>query len=317
LVLPSLHIGKFKFEKSSFVGVASISPNLFIGEPKEVRVPLDGLSHSTDITYDLFGFWTSNVFFACKASGHKSWTVIARAFVNFSHDSPPKTHFVQSVFEGLTVTADDDNRYRVELKNVAQFMEMLLDRLDPQVWAAPSNRGAVSRGGSGNLAKPSYVKSGYEDLQLILHSQRIKNAVNILNDEEKEEKEDGDEDESLYKDWENLTADCDTLVKLKTSKPRIDMPKKSRKRYSAVSKYSPEVETCSDLLHDRNPLFEGPDNELINKPAWDVANDERGVNKKCIVAQNKTRGPKSAVFVGAGPRASERFSLEKSYLVRR
>jgi hypothetical protein len=112
--------------------VAKISLRLFKREPVEVCMPLNGLQHSTDLTYDLFGFSTSNVFFACKASENKSWTIVTRAFFEPSI-SLRTANFVQSVFEGLTIIADSNNRHRVELKNVAQFMEILLDRLDPQV----------------------------------------------------------------------------------------------------------------------------------------------------------------------------------------
>lgn len=281
IMVPCLHIGKFYFERSSDTRTARISPHLFQREPVEVHIPLNSLTPPTNSTYDLFGFSTSNIFFACTVSGTRSWTVITRASINFS-DSARRTHIEQSVFQGLIVMMDVDGHYSVQIKNVAQFMEIFLDRLDPQVWAVPqSSSGGTPRvGGNSDPAEPSYTDPKYESVRLLRQSLQIRNKVTILDEQQEDEDENSDEDESFYRDWERLKADSDTLAKPRVPRPRMEMPRKPRKRRAGVVKYSVEVEAFPDPYGDPDSPFEGSDSDAADGPALKLAMAREKLQKR-------------------------------------
>lgn len=83
--------------------------------------------------------------FADRAKVDETWAVTVRAFYLFDNRDKDivcqriRQKFVSSVFKGLYVATDAIYRYSIELKNVAQFMEVFLDQINPKVWRQPRN----------------------------------------------------------------------------------------------------------------------------------------------------------------------------------
>ena len=229
MALRCLYLGNWTFDRHRKIGYAKICPKVFKVEPVEIHLPLNAVEHFTDSDFDLFGFGTSNVLLACKATRNGSWTVFARAFYRF-HDQDkedPDRSFVSSVFKNLEVFADGTDRYSLQLKNVAQFMEILLDELDPKVWPKPGN-GAVRPKGGGSLAKVKYNEN--RNRKELLERLRRTSSVTLTGKEEEKNSEGSDEDQSSDADYDKLLAEFEAIAKPRISRPPVQKPKRQRGR---------------------------------------------------------------------------------------
>ncbi|KAF8854691.1 hypothetical protein BDZ45DRAFT_693214 [Acephala macrosclerotiorum] len=106
----------------------------------------------------------------------------------------------------------------VELKNVAQFMEIFLDEIDPSVWRSPENSYAMSKGGGGSPAKKLNKKED-RNLGQVLHSLKIPSSLRLTEKDKVENSETDIEDEYPEADWEKLQAESEILAR-----PRIPRP---------------------------------------------------------------------------------------------
>jgi hypothetical protein len=114
--------------------------------------------------HDLFEFARSDICLICKpaVNRRRTWTVIARPSYQFlSHNEQTSEkaekrknrELVPTVFEGLNIVEDASERFVLELKNVAQFMEILLEDRGPLPSSSTTAPGHGKGGGS--LAEPT------------------------------------------------------------------------------------------------------------------------------------------------------------------
>ncbi|KAI8689479.1 HET domain-containing protein [Fusarium sp. Ph1] len=94
----------------------------------EVHLPSDTKEHDGHLDLHLFGFKTSEVLLACQVTRGNSWTVVSRAY--YASKESRGRQRVPSVFKGLNVAAGGAGGFGVQLENVAQFMEIFLDKRD-------------------------------------------------------------------------------------------------------------------------------------------------------------------------------------------
>jgi hypothetical protein len=242
------YLGKWTFEPYSNKIHSAIDPGLFRGEPKHAFLPLNPIEH-TDLDFDLFGFRTSGVFLACKPTGRHTWTVITRAYIQF-YGNLADRNFVPSIFNGLNVAAVVSGGHILELKNLAQFMEIFLDTLDPWVWADPENsRPPIA--GAGSLAKrPSKDDRGLGE---VIRNLKITSSLKLTENDDAETEDERDEGESFEADWNNLLAESEVLARPRVSRPPIDKPR--RQRSSVLARIS-EKKKISDPFCERAPIIE-------------------------------------------------------------
>jgi hypothetical protein len=130
-------------------------------QPSSLRVPLDSHFHTKedgrDQILDLFVIAASNIRLACTPIQQGVWTVVTRAFARRDHERSAGSHqeksapnfmtnigFMCTIFEGLYIIKENSGKFVLELKDAAQFMEILLD----------------DRGLSSNLGRLQQAKGG-------------------------------------------------------------------------------------------------------------------------------------------------------------
>ncbi|KIM93138.1 hypothetical protein OIDMADRAFT_173399 [Oidiodendron maius Zn] len=239
------YLGKWTFTSSSDLMLqASIDPGLFIVEPKKVLLPLIPMEH-TNHEFDLFGFETSDIFLACKPTGHRSWIVAARAYVQFDEDLSCRS-FVPSIFRGLAIDAVESNRHILKLKNIAQFMEIFLDNLSSSVWASPANTRPPVKG-AGFLARRGKDKED-RNLGEVLQGLKITSWLKLTEYDDIESEEGNSEEGETYEvDWNQLLAESEALARPRISRPPIMKPRKQRER---------GISSMSDVVKDSDPFCE-------------------------------------------------------------
>jgi hypothetical protein len=267
VVIPCRYLGNWTFQRHSKLGVAQISPELFEIEPLEVYLSLDAGRQFKDLSFHLFGFGNSNVVLACKANTHRSWTVATRAFYRFKKEPLqrlPNRNFVPSVFEELDIVVDESGRCRIELKNLAQFMELLLDELDTTVWQLPKNVGPRVEG-AGSLKKPKNDNRN-RGLDEVLERLKIVSSVTLAGEEEGSSEE-SDEDESPEADLDKLLAGSEDLARPRLKIPSLDKPRKQRSSSSNVSLHRHVSDKFLDPFCERT--FEGENiQESMSSPPF-------------------------------------------------
>jgi hypothetical protein len=114
------------------------------------------------LEFELLALETSNIFLACQNN-----RVVARAYCDFHRQdwllpehAPTlwggpglSRSYVPSVFEGLEV-----GEFSLALQNVAQFLEILLDKLNPSFWEQP----LIGYGGSSGPWRSSFDEASGE-----------------------------------------------------------------------------------------------------------------------------------------------------------
>jgi hypothetical protein len=141
----------------------------------EVHLPPDANEHDARLDLHLFGFKTSEVLLACQVTRENSWTVVGRAY--YTGQESRGRQRVPSVFQGLTIGADGADDFEVQLENVAQFMEIFLDKrgLEPP-WPASSSQLGRERG-AGSLRRVK--ESQNRNLEEVRERLRIRSSVNL------------------------------------------------------------------------------------------------------------------------------------------
>lgn len=221
------YLGKWTFSQvhKRYLGKAEISPRVFRSEPVAVYLSFHALEPPLDYNFYLFALNTSNVLLACNSFG----TVIARAYYQFHGQKIPDREFIPSIFEGLNVrreVGDETGHHVIELSNVAQFIEVLLDELDPGVWQVSANPPGLSQGG-GSLPK---VKKTTEDrdLKVVLKGLKITNSMTLTEEDERGDPEESGEDESLEADCERRQGESEVLARPRIRKPPIEKPRSQK-----------------------------------------------------------------------------------------
>jgi hypothetical protein len=129
---------------------------------------------------------------------------------------------VPSVFEGSEV-----GEFSLTLQNVAQFMEILLDKIDPSVWEQP----LIEYGGVSGPWRSSFDEVSGETglkaaLKIVLNTLKIKSPISLTGVVEEEESEDSEEDEVSETEWDKGRAESEVLAKPKIPKPPIEQPRR-------------------------------------------------------------------------------------------
>jgi hypothetical protein len=140
----------WKVDKKDKRATVRVSPGIFWYTPQELEVPAHNrfvkaiVKQAGDLDpvfpqhLRLFGFTTSEVFLVCKRTRLRSWTVVSRVYLQ-NRDGVRNMEtrkLAPSVFEGLKIVTDDSGNYAIELRNVAQFMELLLDKFYGKFWTS-------------------------------------------------------------------------------------------------------------------------------------------------------------------------------------
>jgi len=258
ITLWGLNLGKWSFEPRGPLLVAQITPREFRSEPVQVHLPLLSSFHSPTLEFELIALEMSNVFLACQ-DNH----VVARAYCQFHcqdwllpEHAPTlwggpglSRSYVPSVFEGLEV-----GDFSLALQNVAQFMEILLDKLDPSVWEQPLI-GYV--GGSGPWRSSFDEISGETGLKaalkIVLKTLKIKSLISLTGVVEEEDSEDSDEDEASETEWDKRRAESEVLAKPKIRKPPIEQPRRRKLQDGSSPSISEEGRFPSPLCEE--PTF--------------------------------------------------------------
>lgn len=204
--------------------------------PLEISSEFVEYDHGDRHDLDLFGFARSDIRLICipAVNRRRTWTVVARPSYQFlSHNEQTSEkaekrndrELAPTVFEGLNIVEDASERFVLELKNVAQFMEILLTDRGP---LPSSSTTAPGRGkGGGSLAAPTNDKA--RGLNAVLKGLRIISPITLTAEEEPATSEEDSENESTLTDWKNLVAESEVLAKVKIRKPPIDKPRLSHK----------------------------------------------------------------------------------------
>ncbi|PMD22177.1 hypothetical protein NA56DRAFT_688308 [Hyaloscypha hepaticicola] len=204
--------------------------------PLEISSEFVEYDHGDRHDLDLFGFARSDIRLICipAVNRRRTWTVVARPSYQFlSHNEQTSEkaekrndrELAPTVFEGLDIVEDASERFVLELKNVAQFMEILLTDRGP---LPSSSTTAPGRGkGGGSLAAPTNDKA--RGLNAVLKGLRIISPITLTAEEEPATSEEDSENESTLTDWKNLVAESEVLAKVKIRKPPIDKPRLSHK----------------------------------------------------------------------------------------
>jgi hypothetical protein len=242
------NLGKWSFQRKDDLMWAQIRPGAFDSEPILVYLlPLSDRQRSFEPYFDLLALKTSNVLLACQNDrvvtrayyqfhGHKLLPQRKLARIGARYQSSdqrlPGESFVPSVFEQMEVGYS-----WLKLQNVAQFMEILLDKLDPGVWRQPPRiyGGGLLGGGGMN-----FESSGDRDLKVVLKNLKIKGLISLTGMEEEDDSEDSDEDESLQAGFERLQAESEALAKPRVRKPPIEKPRRRRLQNNSSLRISEE-----------------------------------------------------------------------------
>jgi hypothetical protein len=190
----------------------------------------------------MFGFGSSGILLACTTTAHSTWTVSARAYFQYCGEAPhptfPKRPFVCSVFEGLQISLDSTKQHVIRLNNVAQFMEILLERLDNWVWR-PVESSMPGPQGQNPENKERFAKN--RNPKQVLEGLESTHQPILANDEEEVSGE-SDDGETIERDNERSMANFDPLVKPRISKPPIEKTRQREKKASSkmfgVNKFS-------------------------------------------------------------------------------
>lgn len=181
---------------------------------------------------DVFEFARSLVKLVCRptVSHRRTWTVVARPSSRFLSNAEqtsekPATrrdrNLAPTVFKGLNIVEDAGGRFVLELKNVAQFMEILLSDRGPLPSISVTSPGHGKGGGS--LGAPT--KDETRGLDAVLKGFRIISPITLTAEEEQATSEEGSEDESTLTDWKKLVAESEVSAKAKIRKPPIEKPR--------------------------------------------------------------------------------------------
>ncbi|PMD33271.1 hypothetical protein L207DRAFT_557891 [Hyaloscypha variabilis F] len=122
ITLWGLNLGKWSFERHGPLLVAQISPREFRSEPVQVHLHIFSSYNLPTLEFELLALETSNIFLACQ---NNHWLLPEHAPTLLGGPGLSRS-YVPSVFEGLEV-----GEFSLALQNVAQFLEILLDKLDP------------------------------------------------------------------------------------------------------------------------------------------------------------------------------------------
>lgn len=229
-----VQLGNWSFDRYYKTAKAKIPSGVFLFEPIEIYLPLDAVEHFTDLDFDLFGFKTSNVLLACKATQYDSWTVIARAFYRMPHEEQQdyqaaNQSCVRSVFEGLNIIADGASRCSIELNNVAQFMEILLAKLGPGIWGRrPGGGGNHNQNQRPNMPSSGPRESKSMSFVEVLEQLRNTNSVASMQRGKKGNPEEIIDDDSVVADMDKLLAESETLAKPRVPRASVEKPSSRR-----------------------------------------------------------------------------------------
>lgn len=237
--------------------VAKVSPDIFAPEPVSVHLPLAVSGNLQGHEFEFFWFPTTNILLACEAIRPRTSTVLGRAYFDFNKStSQGRRQFSgQSVFKGLSVSVETGEQCSVELRSVAQFMEVLLDTLDPRV-LRQSGFGGSARGAPGSFARPNRDEDD-RGLEAMLQGLKITSGMTLLAESAEgaaKEQNEEEEEESLDADFETLLAESDALAKARVPKALAEKPKRRRddasKRSIAEVDWDPLCERTSMARDD-------------------------------------------------------------------
>jgi len=199
--------------------------------PLETSSEFVEYDHEDRHDLDLFGFATADIQLICRPTvdRRRTWTVVARPSYQFldhteqTSENPEKRkdrELLPTVFEGLNIVEDASEGFALELKNLAQFMEVLL--ADGRT--LPSNSTTARYGkGAGSLAVPTSDET--RGLNAVLKGLRIISGITLTAEEEQATSEEESEYESTLTDWKKIVAESEVSAKVKIRKPPIDKPR--------------------------------------------------------------------------------------------
>ncbi|KAG4419436.1 hypothetical protein IFR04_007393 [Cadophora malorum] len=255
LSLPCKYLGTGKLE-SYHQSLSKIKVNEgVLPHDAAAYTSLDYLDDLGDGEFSLFAFEPANILLLCKFVGDRQWTVCGRGSYHFRSQPIPEPISVPSVFKRLSIfreTYNNTSSYSIQLKNVAQLMELLLDKLDPQVWFHPwkSTKSGVGLGPS------KLAKKEDKNLKTQLGVVTMTRAVLLSSNDDQQNAEEDCEQDSIEADCENLQAISESLAKPRVQKPPIEKP---RKQHGSSSPLYLTEQRVFDPWCERTLAFEDDD----------------------------------------------------------
>ncbi|PVH81665.1 HET-domain-containing protein [Cadophora sp. DSE1049] len=259
LSLQCKYLGQCKFEPYDHSLVRVVANEAFLPYDAAAYMSLEELGNPSDGDYELFSFETANILLLCKSAEGPIWKVHGRASYHFRNQPRADPILVPSVFKRLRIireTYNNTHNYSIQVQNVAQLMEILLDKLDPQVWLHPRKPTGFGYG----LGPSKLVKKEDKSLKTRLSVITITRSALLTN---REEKKDPDEDrghDSIEADCEKLQAVSETLAKARVQKPPIENP---REQLRSSSLLCTSKQRLFDPWCERTPAIEDDNSRVL------------------------------------------------------
>ncbi|EEU40601.1 uncharacterized protein NECHADRAFT_75911 [Fusarium vanettenii 77-13-4] len=189
----------------------------------EVHLPRGANEHDAYLDLYEFGFETSNVCLACQVTRQNSWTVVGRVY--YAKPVSEVRQRVPSVFQGLTIAADGTGGFGVQLENVAQFMELFLDKCDVRPTRGVGLSSLFTRArGAGTLRRVKESKN--RNLEEVLEKLKIASSLNLDTWKGGGGSVNGVDDDSVDADLDKLLDPSEELASSRVPSTSVEKPRK-------------------------------------------------------------------------------------------